>query len=273
MPHSKLPPAPRRRAGGHNKTIEYRPRILVVEDEPALGRLLKQALDESGFVAAVAGDGEEGLRLADGGRGADLLVVDAMMPVLDGFEMVRRLRASGARVPVLFLTARDAPADRIAGLDLGGDDYMVKPFDLGELLARLRALLRRARDAGDVRAFGDLWADARSRKVGYGPVGAGVPIHLSATEFGLLWTLLAVPGETVSKEAILREVWDEAPSDAPGDAPRRHPNIVEVYVNYLRAKLETRGRPRLVHTVRGKGYVLDARPAPAADPNGDVSGT
>ena len=259
------------------------PRILVVEDEPALARLLKQALDESGFVATTAKDGEEGLRHADSGRGADLLVVDAMMPKMDGFEMVRRLRADGVRTPVLFLTARDTPADRIEGLDLGGDDYMVKPFDLGELLARLRALLRRARDASDIRTYGDLWADSRSRKVGYGPLHGtgpdgepGVPIHLSGTEFSLLWTLMAQPGEAVSKETILREVWDESLSTATGSeagkaGSGRHPNIVEVYVNYLRSKLETRGRPRLIHTVRGKGYVLGSSPTAAATPATDGS--
>lgn len=252
--------------------MTHAPRILVVEDEPALARLLKQALDESGFVATTAADGEAGLRLADSGRNADLMVVDAMLPKLDGFEMVRRLRADGVKTPVLFLTARDTPEDRIAGLDLGGDDYMVKPFDLGELLARLRALLRRARDASDVRTYGDLWADSRSRKVGYGPMHgtgsdgeAGVPIHLSATEFSLLWTLMGSPGETVSKETILREVWEEEMSvEGDKSGTGRHPNIVEVYVNYLRTKLETRGRPRLVHTVRGKGYVLGETPSGAA---------
>ncbi len=210
-----------------------------------MAELLGQALRESGFDATLAPDGREGLRLAPG---HDLVVLDVMMPALNGFGMARELRADANRVPVLFLTARDSVADRVKGLELG-DDYLLKPFALEELLARVRALLRRAREAGDVLAYADLRLERRARRARRGDVW----LPLSNTEFAVLEMLLLSPGVPVPKAALLREIWHDDPS--------RDDNIVEVYVSYLRAKLETMDRPRLVHTVRGVGYVLEAREA------------
>ena len=236
-------------------------RILIVEDEPAMAHLLEQALSESGFAPTLARNGREGLaRAIETDTPFDAIVSDVMMPGMDGFEMTRRLRSAGVASPILFLTAKDAVGDRVVGLDLGGDDYLVKPFELAELFARLRALMRRSQEGGDIRQSAGVWADARSRKVKIGDR----PIYLSATEFSLLWTLLGRPGEPIAKETILREVWE---SDT-----HRNPNLVEVYVNYLRTKTESFGGPRLIHTVRGKGYVLEERePAPATALEADAA--
>jgi two-component system copper resistance phosphate regulon response regulator CusR len=219
-------------------------RILVVEDEPAMSRLLDQALTESGFTVTVADNGREGLALA---ADHDLLVVDVMMPQLNGFEMVRQMRSAGNRVPVLFLTAKDGPGDRVKGLDLGGDDYLVKPFRLDELLARIRALLRRTIEHQDLLRCDNLEIDVHARKARRGDHW----LYLSNTEFALLQLLMTRQGETVSKETIYRELWND-------DTPR-DPNLVQVYINHLRSKLETMSMRRLIFTVHGRGYVLEAR--------------
>lgn len=219
-------------------------RILVVEDEPAMLQLLEEALQESGYAVTTAENGREALKKV---AGQDLLVVDVMMPLMNGFDMVRELRAQGNQAPVLFLTAKDATSAKVKGLDIGGDDYLVKPFKLDELLARIRALLRRSAATQDVLEFADLWIDRRSRKVRRGERW----IYLSNTEFSLLEQLALRPGDAVSKQTLLKEVWN--------DDTFRDENVVEVYINYLRSKLEVLGMSRLVHTVRGKGYVLEAR--------------
>lgn len=221
-------------------------RILVVEDETSMARLLKQALEESGYEVTVAQNGREGLKMA---AGHQVIVVDVMMPQLNGFEMVKSLREQGNRVPVLFLTAKDKPVDRVKGLDLGGDDYLGKPFDLDELLARVRSLFRRLVEREDVLKFEDLVMDVKSRKV----ERAGRPVFLSATEFGMLRLFMTYPTQTITKEEIFRELWSET-------SPR-DPNLVQVYVNFLRKKLEAGGAKRLVFTVHGSGYVLESRDA------------
>ena len=220
------------------------PAVLIVEDEPAMARVLAQAFEESGMAVAVAPDGVAGLRMAPR---RDLLVVDVMMPAMNGFEMVRRLRAAGHRMPVLFLTARDGIDDLCKGLRLGGDDYLTKPFRLAELFARTDALLRRARESQDLLEHAYLRIDRRARKATRG----GDPLGLSNTEFALLERLMLTPGEAVTKAAILREVWNEE--------GERDPNIVEAFVRNLRHKMEAGGRARLLHTLRGQGYVLEAR--------------
>jgi len=209
-----------------------------------MSRLLRQALEESGFEVTVAENGLKGLRDAPG---HDLLIVDVMMPFLNGFDMVRQLREQGNKVPVLFLTAKDEPVDRIKGLDIGADDYLGKPFDLNELLARVRAICRRLVEKKDVLTFDDLWMDLSTRKVRRGQR----QIYLSNTEFALLKLLLTRAGESVSKATIYNELWDESMP--------RDPNLVQVYINYLRRKLEAGGEKRLVFTNHGKGYVLETR--------------
>ncbi len=221
-----------------------KPRVLVVEDEEEMAGLLEQALRESDFEVSLASNGREGLRLA---ASQDVLVVDVMMPFMNGFEMVRQLRSSGVRVPALFLTARDAVADRVRGLEIGGDDYLLKPFALDELIARIRALVRRARESHDVLEYADLWLDRRDRKVRRGEEW----LFLSNTEFAVLEAFMLSPEIPLSKASLLRDVWHEGSG--------RDDNIVEVYVGYLRQKTEFMGRPRLLHTVRGTGYVLETR--------------
>lgn len=206
--------------------------------------LLDQAFRESGFDVTLAANGREGLRLAPN---HDVLVVDVMMPVMNGFEMVRALRTISNQTPVLFLTAKDAIADRVTGLQIGADDYLLKPFALEELLARVHALLRRARAARDVLEYADLWLDRRERQARRGDDW----LFLSNTEFTLLETFLLTPERPLPKAALLRDVWH--------DSVARDDNIVEVYVSYLRTKLEIKGRARLLHTVRGQGYVLERR--------------
>lgn len=208
-----------------------------------MAELLEQALRESGFDVTLASNGREGLRLAPD---HDLVVLDVMVPSMNGFEVARELRQNAYRMPLLFLTARDSVRDRVKGLELG-DDYVLKPFALEELVARLRALLRRARDSQDVLEYADLWLDRRSRKARRGPDW----LHLSGTEFAVLETFVLAPERTLPKSALIREVWH--------DDPGRDDNIVEVYVSALRNKMESMGRSRLIHTVRGAGYVLEAR--------------
>jgi two-component system OmpR family response regulator len=222
-------------------------RLLVVDDEPNIRELLSASLRYAGFEVATAADGQQALALADSFR-PDLLVLDVMMPGLDGFGVVRRLRQSGRHTPVLFLTARDAAEDKVSGLTLGGDDYVTKPFSLDEVLARIRAVLRRsvgAQQASETPrlSFADIELDEESHEV----IKAGEVISLSPTEFKLLRYLMANAGRVLSKAQILDHVWNY---DFNGEA-----NVVESYISYLRRKIDTT-EPRLLQTIRGVGYTL-----------------
>jgi two-component system, OmpR family, response regulator MprA len=228
-------------------------RILVVDDDRAVRESLRRSLTFNGYDVDVAADGGEALdRLRD--QRADALVLDVMMPRVGGLETCRRLRADGDDVPILVLTARDSVADRVAGLDAGADDYLVKPFDLEELLARLRALLRRAAPGAAAAAtdpalaFADLRLDPGTREVTRGER----PIRLTRTEFALLELLMLHPRQVLGRDRILEQVWGY---DFPTTA-----NSLEVYVGYLRRKTEAGGEPRLIHTVRGVGYALRESP-------------
>ncbi|MGI5156283.1 response regulator transcription factor [Microbispora sp. CA-102843] len=228
-------------------------KLLVVDDEPALREALRSSLEFEGYAVETAADGLTALDLLDRGT-YDAVLLDVMMPRLDGLTACRRLRAAGNRLPVLMLTARDAVGDRVSGLDAGADDYLVKPFELDELLARVRALLRRGgqyaqnESGGDVIAFGDLRMDTVSWEV----TRAGRRLDLTRTEHLLLELFLTHPRQVLTREQILREVWgfDFEPSS----------NSLDVYVMYLRRKTEAGGQPRLIHTVRGVGYVLRSSP-------------
>ena len=219
-------------------------RVLVVDDEAAIADLVATALRYEGFETATAGDGRAALEAVESFR-PDLVVLDVMLPDLDGFEVQRRLGDRGVRVPVLFLTARDATEDKVRGLTLGGDDYVTKPFSLEELVARIRAVLRRAQGAAPTGrlVFDDLEMDEEAHEVSR----AGHPVDLTPTEFALLRYFLLNPRRVLSKEQILDHVWHY---DFGGDA-----SIVETYMSYVRKKVEADG-PRLLHTVRGVGYVL-----------------
>jgi two-component system response regulator MprA len=224
-------------------------RILVVDDDHAVRESLRRSLEFNGYAVALAGDGAEAL--ASIGRSApDALVIDVMMPRLDGLETTRALRAAGNDLPILVLTARDSVGDRVEGLDAGADDYLTKPFALEELLARLRALLRRVQPApaddteSETLAFADLSLNPATREVRR----AGRTIDLTRTEFSLLEMFLRRPRRVLDRSFILEEVWGY---DFPTTA-----NSLEVYVGYLRRKTEAAGEPRLIHTVRGVGYVL-----------------
>ncbi len=221
-------------------------RLLVVDDEPNILELLSVALRFNGFEVATATNGQQALTTARSFR-PDLVVLDVMMPELDGFEVVRRLRGEGARVPVVFLTAKDSTEDKITGLTLGGDDYVTKPFSLEEVVARIRAVLRRggsaAQPAGSRLVFADVELDEDSHEVWK----AGRAVALSPTEFNLLRYFMQNPGRVLSKAQILDHVWHY---DFGGEA-----NVVESYVSYLRRKVDTT-EPRLLHTLRGVGYVL-----------------
>jgi two-component system OmpR family response regulator len=217
-------------------------RVLVVEDEPKMAALLRRGLVEEGHGADVAGKGEEALWLAEA-HDYDAIVLDVMLPGLSGFETCRRLRNAGVWTPVLMLTARDSVEDRVSGLDAGADDYLTKPFSLVELLARLRALVRR----GDVErptelVVGDLRLDPASRRVWRG----AVEVQLSPKEFALLETFMRRPGQVLSRLQLLEHAWDFAYEN--------RSNVVDVYVRYLRQKLG----PDLFETVRGSGYRLAA---------------
>jgi two-component system response regulator MprA len=219
--------------------------ILVVDDEPAVRDSLDRALRLEGYKVELAADGAEALgALAEGSP--DALVLDLMMPRVDGFEVCRRMRAAGDRTPVLVLTARDGVSDRVKGLDAGADDYLVKPFALDELLARLRALLRRsgASAPGQVLRFSDLTLDPVAHQVTRGDR----EVELTRTEFLLLELFMLHPRQVLTRSVIFERVWgyDFGPDS----------NSLEVYVSYLRRKLEAADEPRLLHTVRGVGYVL-----------------
>ena len=228
-----------------------KPRVLVVDDDKAVRESLRRSLEFNGYDVAVAADGAEalaGLSAAGPTTAPDVVVMDVMMPRLDGIETTRALRSAGNDVPILVLTARDAVGDRVEGLDAGADDYLTKPFALQELLARLRALLRRVvrpEDAADeVLSFADMTMDLASREVRRGARA----IELTRTEFALLEMFLRRPRRVLERSFILEEVWGY---DFPTTA-----NSLEVYVGYLRRKTEAEGEPRLIHTVRGVGYVL-----------------
>ncbi|SEB85244.1 two-component system, OmpR family, response regulator MprA [Nocardioides exalbidus] len=226
---------------------ESKPRVLVVDDDRAVRDSLRRSLEFNGYEVVLAADGAEGL-VAVGSHHPDVVVIDVMMPRLDGIETTRALRAAGNDVPILVLTARDAVGDRVEGLDAGADDYLTKPFALEELLARLRALLRRVvpdpEADGEVLSFADLTMDVGSRDVSRG----NRPIELTRTEFTLLEMFLRRPRRVLDRSFILEEVWGY---DFPTSA-----NSLEVYVGYLRRKTEAEGEPRLIQTVRGVGYVL-----------------
>jgi two-component system, OmpR family, response regulator MprA len=219
--------------------------ILVVDDESAVREAIERALRLDGYEVAVASDGREALETLDA-RAPDAVVLDVLMPQVDGLDVCRRLRDRGDRTPVLMLTARDAVADRVAGLDAGADDYLVKPFALEELLARLRALLRRAAPGGDGAPlrFADLKLDPMSYEVRRGER----EIELTRTEFLLLELFLQHPRQVLTRSVIFENVW--------GYDFGVQSNSLEVYMGYVRRKTEAGGEPRILHTVRGVGYVL-----------------
>jgi two-component system copper resistance phosphate regulon response regulator CusR len=220
-------------------------KILIVEDEHKTGDYLKQGLSEAGFVADLARDGVDGLHLALTGD-YDLMVLDVMLPKLDGWQVLREIRQKGKHLPVLFLTARDQVEDRVKGLEFGADDYLVKPFAFSELLARVRALLRRGRtNEPELFQIADLELDLLRRRVTRG----GKRIDLTAKEFALLELLLRRQGEVLPRSLIASQVWDmNFDSDT---------NVIEVAVRRLRAKIDDDFEPKLIHTVRGMGYVLE----------------
>jgi len=221
-------------------------RILVVDDEPAVREAVERALRLEGHDVALAGDGGQALDALQAWP-PDAVVLDVLMPRVDGLEACRLMRLSGDRTPVLMLTARDAVRDRVAGLDAGADDYLVKPFALEELLARIRALLRRASPNGDQTGplrYADLKLDAASHEVSRN----NRPIELTRTEFLLLELFLRHPRQVLTRSVIFENVW--------GYDFGARSNSLEVYMGYLRRKTEAGGAPRLLHTVRGVGYVL-----------------
>ncbi|WP_342776365.1 response regulator transcription factor [Streptomyces armeniacus] len=254
--------------------------VLIVDDEPAVRDALRRSLSFEGYETVLAVDGLDALEQA-AAHEPELIILDVLMPRMDGLTAARRLRASGVRVPILMLTARDTVGDRVTGLDAGADDYLVKPFELDELLARIRALLRRSSYAEEAAAgggaapgaagaagasgappgtlaFADLRMDLGSREVTRG----GRPVELTRTEFMLLEMFLSHPRQVLTREQILKAVWgfDFEPSS----------NSLDVYVMYLRRKTEAGGEPRLVQTVRGVGFVLRESDAGRGDgPKGD----
>lgn len=219
--------------------------VLIIDDDPRITALLKRALNFEGYSTTVAGDGVEGLDKALKGN-PDMVVLDIMMPEMDGWEVCRRIRAE-TDVPILMLTARDEVSDRVKGLDMGADDYLVKPFALEEFLARVRSMLRRQKAAkeGDRRlCFADIILDTGTREV----FRDGREIRLTAKEFDLLLLFLEHPRQVLTRDLLMERVWGY---DFSGES-----NVLEVYVGMLRQKLEEVGEKRLVHTVRGVGYVL-----------------
>ena len=240
-----------------NSAATPKQRVLVVDDDKAVRESLRRSLEFNGYDVSVASDGAEalaGLSAAGPMSAPDVVVMDVMMPRLDGIETTRALRTAGNDLPILVLTARDSVGDRVEGLDAGADDYLTKPFALDELLARLRALLRRVHQSNpdeleaEVLTFADLTLNPATREVRRGDR----PIELTRTEFTLLEMFMRRPRRVLDRSFILEEVWGY---DFPTTA-----NSLEVYVGYLRRKTEAEGEPRLIHTVRGVGYVLRASP-------------
>jgi len=227
-----------------------RPYVVVIDDDEKITSLLRRSLAFEGYEVATAPNGRDGLNLL-ASREADLIILDVMMPELDGWEVIRRLREAGVASPVLMLTARDEVSDRVKGLDLGADDYLVKPFALEELMARVRALLRRRPEqrAEDGRLrFEDLTMDVEAREVYRGDRR----LDLTAKEFELLHLFLQNPKRVLTRDFIMDRVWGY---DYSGES-----NVLEVYVAMLRQKLEDGGGKRLIHTVRGAGYILRGDP-------------
>ncbi len=222
-------------------------KILIVEDESKTGEYLRQGLSEAGFVVDLAQDGADGLHLALQGD-HDLVILDVMLPSLDGWQVLETLRKRGLQMPVLFLTARDQVEDRVKGLELGADDYLVKPFSFSELLARVRTILRRGRNSTDPTTLrvADLELDLLRRRVSRD----GQRIDLTAKEFGLLELLMRRQGEVLPRSLIASQVWDmNFDSDT---------NVIEVAMRRLRVKIDEGRRVKLIQTVRGMGYVLEA---------------
>ena len=222
-------------------------RILIIEDDPAILKLLQRGLAYEGYTVDTAVDGRSGLAAARDHQ-PDLVILDWMLPGMDGLEVCHRLRTGGS-LPILMLTAKDTVQDRIQGLDAGADDYMIKPFNLDELLARVRALLRRTQpERIQVLKFADLSLDTGSRQATRGTR----PVQLTAKEYELLELFLRHPKQVLTREVIFDRVWGY---DFGGES-----NVLEVYIRYLRQKLEEGGEIRLIHTVRGVGYVLRETP-------------
>jgi two-component system, OmpR family, response regulator MprA len=223
-------------------------RVLVVDDERAVRESLRRALELEGYDVELAADGREALDRLEAGPDPDAVILDVLMPEVDGLEVCAELRRSGSRLPVLMLTARAEVENRVAGLDAGADDYVTKPFALEELLARLRALLRRTSNgSGETLRFADLELDPRTREVHRG----GEPIELTRTEFSLLELFLLNPRQVLTRSLIFERVW--------GYDFGAGSNSLDVYVGYLRRKTEAGGKPRLIQTVRGVGYALRER--------------
>lgn len=219
--------------------------VLLVEDDEDISGFLRLELEHEGYAVTVVANGREGLQVALA-QAWDIVLVDVMLPGLNGFELCRRVRAE-AQVPIIILTARDSVPDRIAGLDYGADDYVVKPFAIEELLARIRRLLRRAAygDSKDaLLTCGDVELSLTSREV----TRAGQPIHLTAKEFSVLQYLIENKNHVLSRDMMIRQIWGY---DYPGDT-----NVVDVYIRYLRAKLDTDGTASFIQTVRGMGYMV-----------------
>ncbi len=235
----------------HHNTRKVR--ILLVEDEVRVASFIARGLREQTYAVDVSVDGEHAVYQASTNH-YDVVILDVMLPVKDGYEVCRELRGSGFRVPILMLTARDAVDDRVAGLDCGADDYLTKPFDFKELLARLRALLRRS---GELRPAVAQVADLTLNTASHAVDRAGHPIVLTAKEYALLEFLVLNTGRVVDREAIAQHVWDESfdPSS----------NIIDVYVKRLRAKLDNGYSRRLIHTRRGEGYILTPGPETGDD--------
>jgi two-component system, OmpR family, response regulator MprA len=220
-------------------------KILVVDDERAVRESLRRALELEGYEVNLAGDGSEAISQLDAGDQPDAVVLDVLMPGVDGLEVCRHVRRAGSTLPVLMLTARDAVGDRVAGLDAGADDYVVKPFALEELLARVRAMLRRASPGPDeLLRFADLELSPSRREATRG----GEPVELTRTEFNLLELFLRNPRQVLTRSVIFERVWGYDFGFAS--------NSLDVYIGYLRRKTEAGGKPRLIQTVRGVGYAL-----------------
>jgi two-component system, OmpR family, response regulator MprA len=220
-------------------------KILVVDDERAVRESLRRALELEGYEVELAADGSEALYRLEGSAEPDAMILDVLMPGVDGLEVCRRLRGSGSKLPVLMLTARTEVDDRVAGLDAGADDYVTKPFALEELLARVRALLRRTTDTdGEVVRFADLELDPATREVKRGHR----PIELTRTEFSLLELFMRNPRQVLTRSIIFERVWGYDFGYAS--------NSLDVYIGYLRRKTEAGGEPRLIQTVRAVGYAL-----------------